>query len=257
MTDIYTTYWIHLPEHTDIFSQGYVGITKKEVGQRFKEHLSNSKRPDQSHKLISKALVKYGEKVCIEAICISDKDYAKDLEKKLRPQNFIGWNMTIGGMTPPELSPEKKKLATEKRSITMEGRYPSGENHPNWKGGIPYKSAPKPWTPEKRKAVAIKVSEKLKDKPLTEGHKEKLSLRKKEFFEEFGPWANSQANKEIWIRAEEIYNKWVSEPCGDRKLSRELGLPRNTSVKNMIVLFASGWVPTEDERFVRFLSNEA
>ena len=32
-----SVYWIHRPEHTDMFTQGYVGITK-DIKRRFKAH---------------------------------------------------------------------------------------------------------------------------------------------------------------------------------------------------------------------------
>jgi hypothetical protein len=31
-------YWIKLKSHTDVFSQGYVGVTKRNIYQRFSEH---------------------------------------------------------------------------------------------------------------------------------------------------------------------------------------------------------------------------
>jgi len=31
-------YWIHLPEHTDIASQGYVGVSNTTASKRFTHH---------------------------------------------------------------------------------------------------------------------------------------------------------------------------------------------------------------------------
>ena len=40
-------YWIHLPEHTDIYSQGYVGVSNNPV-RRLLEHQTDSK--NNNHK---------------------------------------------------------------------------------------------------------------------------------------------------------------------------------------------------------------
>ena len=49
-------YWIRKQEHTDIFNQGYVGVTSKTSQDRFKEHVkvANSKASKKSilHKII-------------------------------------------------------------------------------------------------------------------------------------------------------------------------------------------------------------
>ncbi len=104
-----TVYWISIPEHTDMFSQGYIGITTRDVRVRFSEHKATAK---SGRAILSKAIGKYKDKINIQVILVSSEDYCKDIEKKLRPTERIGWNTVSGGGKPPlfrEHSEESKK----------------------------------------------------------------------------------------------------------------------------------------------------
>lgn len=95
-------YWVHLKEHTDIFSEGYVGFTSKTSLERFKTHLEtvNCKREKQNH--FYSAIRKYGvENIVLTTVCICEDSYGLWLENKLRPAVKIGWNMVEGGGKPP------------------------------------------------------------------------------------------------------------------------------------------------------------
>ena len=49
------------------------------------------------------AAKKYGwENLVKQVVLIADTDYCLDIEKKLRPVDFIGWNATAGGGMPPK-----------------------------------------------------------------------------------------------------------------------------------------------------------
>lgn len=88
-------YWIRLPEHTDIFSQGYVGIANN-FNQRMFAHRSCAKK--SSNEVIYKVIRKYGwENLIKQIVLIGSKDYCAEIEKRLRFQPKIGWNLAIGG----------------------------------------------------------------------------------------------------------------------------------------------------------------
>ena len=88
-------YWIRLPEHTDMLSEGYIGVTKRTAQYRFYEHVHKSK---DSNSYLHNVIRKYGkDKVIVETLVICDIDYAFDVEKKLRPDKCIGWNLAAGG----------------------------------------------------------------------------------------------------------------------------------------------------------------
>lgn len=91
-------YWIHLPEHTDMFSEGYVGITKHTALQRFKGHkkaANHTKRNINSP--IHNAIRKYGDKLVVSTLVVAAWEYVLDLEAKVRPTPKIGWNILSGG----------------------------------------------------------------------------------------------------------------------------------------------------------------
>lgn len=87
-------YWIRLPEHNDITTQGYVGVTKS-FGKRMITHKSKSES-GRTH--FHKAIRCYGwDNLIKEVVIVGNYDYCFYIEKKLRPENDIGWNGKIGG----------------------------------------------------------------------------------------------------------------------------------------------------------------
>ena len=91
-----SVYWIHHPDHTDMFSQGYIGVSK-DVEKRFKQHF------EKKHNLhLVNATHKYGwDNLVKKQILIAEEDYCYDIEGKLRPTANIGWNIAVGGGVPP------------------------------------------------------------------------------------------------------------------------------------------------------------
>lgn len=91
-----TVYWIHHPSHTDMFTQGYIGITARFVRRMF-EHKALT-----TNKYLSNAIKKYGwDNLVKEVILVADKEYCVDVETKLRSSDEIGWNLVKGGGIPP------------------------------------------------------------------------------------------------------------------------------------------------------------
>lgn len=91
-----SVYWIHHPNHTNIMSEGYVGITKRFTRRMF-EHKALT-----TNKYLSNAIKKYGwDNLVKEVILIANKDYCIDIETKLRSNDAIGWNLVKGGGIPP------------------------------------------------------------------------------------------------------------------------------------------------------------
>lgn len=88
-------YWIHLPEHSDVTIDGYVGIATN-FEQRMFAHKSCAKTG--KNQTLYKAIRKHGwDNLTKEIIVISDENYCLEIEKKLRPTQRIGWNIAIGG----------------------------------------------------------------------------------------------------------------------------------------------------------------
>ena len=75
-------YWLHLPEHNDMFTQGYVGVASDFVKRM------------RCHKHRFKSI---WDKIIAQPLVISTKETCFDLEAKLRPSRNIGWNKSCGG----------------------------------------------------------------------------------------------------------------------------------------------------------------
>jgi hypothetical protein len=114
MGNIVNLYWIRHPDHTDIFSQGYVGVSmdaKKRFGQHYK-------RTQNRH--LKFAIQKYGwDNLVKQQILVADEAYCLDIEQKLRPTNAIGWNCAIGGGMPPNSKGKKFGPVSEKTRAKM------------------------------------------------------------------------------------------------------------------------------------------
>lgn len=88
-------YWIRHVSHTDVLSEGYIGVTSRRARQRFNEHMRSSKH---SNYPVHAAIREYGrESLVVETLVICDINYAYELERKLRPEPNTGWNLGEGG----------------------------------------------------------------------------------------------------------------------------------------------------------------
>lgn len=101
-----TVYWLHLPTHSDIYSEGYVGVsTNYEI--RIDDHFQmiNSGKHENAHLL--NAIRRSGNTILKVIVAQGTEDYCYKLESKLRPKREIGWNIAEGGNKPPS---QKNKI---------------------------------------------------------------------------------------------------------------------------------------------------
>ena len=98
-------YWIRKTGHTDIFTQGYVGVTtQKRFKRRLFEHFTSN-----TNQHLTRAVEKYGEDALLKTpVVYGTLEYCLEVEQKLRSDKKIGWNVAIGGGIPP--SPKGKKV---------------------------------------------------------------------------------------------------------------------------------------------------
>lgn len=81
---IYQLYWVHKPTHTDPYSQGYIGVTKRGIDKRFSEHKKTKPLSDD---------------YIVEELCSSsDREYISSLEYDYRPTYNLGMNKNVGGL---------------------------------------------------------------------------------------------------------------------------------------------------------------
>lgn len=124
--NIYSIYWIHYPEHKNIKTDGYIGISKN-PNRRFTEH----KKSKSNFKV--KSAIKKGAELEVLQENLSE-DQAKQLEVYLRPTDNIGWNIAAGGSLPP--SAKGKKFPDRKSADRFGERNPmfgkTGALHPTF-----------------------------------------------------------------------------------------------------------------------------
>jgi len=108
-----SVYWIHRPEHTDMFSQGYIGVSNN-TKLRWRDH---HVRTGNAH--LKRAIAKYSwDNLVKEVIVIADELYCLAVEFKLRSTDKIGWNIVAGGGMPPSTL-GKKFIRTEAHRAQM------------------------------------------------------------------------------------------------------------------------------------------
>lgn len=83
-------------------SDGYIGVSK-DAQKRWKYgHYWSQKNNRHDNPKFSNAIAKHGwENLVKEIIVIGSEEYCYEIEKALRPNEKIGWNLAIGGGKPP------------------------------------------------------------------------------------------------------------------------------------------------------------
>jgi hypothetical protein len=136
MTQKAMIYWIRLPDHKDINSEGYVGVTK-DLEYRLKQHhkeIISGKHPNNH---LMYAANKYGwDNLIKESVIVEEESKCYDIEKQLRPDKAIGWNIAPGGHRGPgwvkgrKHNPEsvkKGRMTAEKNKREREERIKAGQ----------------------------------------------------------------------------------------------------------------------------------
>jgi len=85
-------YWIREKDHTDIYTEGYIGITKKTLKERVREHKKN-----KSNSVVAGKLRKYTDLVWSVVHTVETLEEALALEAEYRPTQLVGWNLQKGG----------------------------------------------------------------------------------------------------------------------------------------------------------------
>ena len=118
-------YWIHQTNHTDPYTEGYVGLSNQpdkrfkahttktaQVGSKYLRELSDSDKALLSHTILAEC---------------SSLEQARELELKYRPLPHIGWNIKRGGGVSPDCtgrvhSEQTKKDIARKNTLTKSTR---------------------------------------------------------------------------------------------------------------------------------------
>ena len=91
-------YWIRKKEHTDIFSQGYVGVTSKTAQDRFKVHIDTANAKKSKKSVVHKAIKAIGaENLICETVIIAEDHQAliDGMKSFLKNENDIQINFNL------------------------------------------------------------------------------------------------------------------------------------------------------------------
>ena len=89
-------YWIHKPSHTDIYADGYIGVTRNSARQRWTEHLALTRNNRKNNRLYD--ILKEEDSLLFDVIAVGEtREYCEHIEHSLRPTPYIGWNTAPGG----------------------------------------------------------------------------------------------------------------------------------------------------------------
>lgn len=227
-------YWIRLPEHTDMFTQGYIGVTTKTAKDRYRWHVRDAIRKDRGNKsIIQNAILKYGDNLIIDTLVICSHEYASDLEYQLRPSPKIGWNLRMGGES------------FEAYSAVFSGRVNSEATKKKMS-----ESRKSLWSNDRQNALSASCSARMKlPRPVgSDGLPSRFWLGSR-----VGPmshyWSKSQVCRDIYDSLENCSTKELTDYLGLEQRDREWFQP-------MLRYFDGGWVPKEDYLWISDYAQE-
>ena len=116
-------YWIKNKEHTDIMTQGYIGITSTEGrGNRIWGHFNKLKHKSHPNPHLQNAY-NLDKNLEVEIVFEGSEEDCIAKEVELRPSKEIGWNMLEGGGNPPNHK-DKHWYTNGERSVLSNKRPP-------------------------------------------------------------------------------------------------------------------------------------
>lgn len=231
-------YWIKHPSHTDMLSQGYIGFSSSgNSSKRWNEHVCDAER--SSKYPVHRAIRKYGKDVLeFKILCIGSAEYCLDIERKLRPERMIGWNICPGGGAP---GLGRKMAESHKLTLAnmMRNRVISDETRRKI-GMASMGRSPSIEAREKMRAAA-------KARGFADEHKRNISLAKKGVPSTNPAWLHPAADKKKWTLAGQYYDLY-NYGFGRIPSGEMLGY-NGDAFKPILMRIKAGWNPWKDETF--------
>jgi hypothetical protein len=111
-------YWIRAQHHSDILSEGYIGVSKNSNKRWMYGHHWAHRKGRHENPRLANAISKHGwDNLIKTVVVISDEGYCYELEAKLRSSEGIGWNLAIGGGKPPTSKPRGENYVSPLKGI--------------------------------------------------------------------------------------------------------------------------------------------
>ena len=227
-------YWIKRPCDTDIFTQGYIGITKN-VKIRFEQHLETANKRLKPHKLYN--ALKSHDDYEVETIICGTREYCLNLESKLRPKRNIGLNHAVGGHL--TISPTFDNDARKKISDGVKRAFATNERYRN------------------------SIKNLNKGRKASENTRVKMRLAKLKT--DSTKWKNNRIkNLSVWINADKYYDCYIKvlNECSNTRFTFSTKLfliYSGLSVgqcSSLIKHFKLGWNPNNDPDWLNTFKNK-
>jgi len=254
-------YWIRKPEHSDMFTEGYIGVSSRSLDERVAEHIKVSGENHDKVYAVHKAIRSIGiENLVYSVVIIADEDYCYDVERKLRPTRNIGWNISEGGSKPPskqgfkhsEESKEKISKIWKGKKRSPESIAKSAESRKGFKHteeSLDKMRAASTGRKYSTESIEKRVS-KIRGREYSEEHRNKISKSRLSK----NPWDIKPANIETWKIADIYYEYWLEEKS-PYKIARMLGLKHKT-LAAMWRWFDRGYIPLENTIWLETFKGE-
>lgn len=247
-------YWIRLKEHTDIFTEGYVGITSKTVGERFRLHIAASKKTDNIKKYyIAKVISEQYDNIVVETICKCSIEYAGFIENKLRPFERIGWNTAKGGNTVSMTKEGRLRVSKALKGVPKSPELIRKMNEARLSAPVSKETREK----ISKSLLGIKRSEETKLK-ISKVHKTRTNYPRTEeaieshvkTFLNKHPLDLPNINFSAWLDADFYYERFL-EGLSVFQAAKIKGISKG-ALRAMWKRFKLGFIPLKDERWVEF-----
>lgn len=226
-------YWIRRDSHSDIFSQGYVGISVKGADKRFIEHKSAAKAG--STLVVHQAMRKYDD-IVVETVLIGSLEYCQEIELKLRPEPKIGWNLASGGgqtLLGFKHSEESKKKISNNNGAR--GRVYSEEEKLR-RSEI---SKQLKHSDETKAHLRTRALERISERGLSQIQDAVKSAARVNMFK--APWQNPNADTTTWLLADQVFQMYC-EQIIPFHIAKKLRID-SSKLTAMLKRFKAGWNP--------------
>lgn len=249
---IYKLYWLRHKNHTNIKTQGYIGITGKSLRERMNQHAISSE--DGVDYPVYNAIRKHKDDIIVDVLAIGDEDYILGLEESLRPDIYIGWNIDVGG-SGTNSKTMKYIWSTYKGDIWRQEKIERHKNNPELVKNL-HKGAQEFRENGGIEILRERTSEQWKDpnkRKFREAANRRAGKSKTEHYKKVGNWLSSKTNHYVWENAKTLYDVFMEDPNVSRgKFAKKTGYTQNEIDCIHRKYFKKGWNPYEDEKWLEF-----
>ncbi len=249
-------YWIHKPEHTDVKTEGYVGITSRSLTNRMQQHLKYAHAG--ANIPLSNAIRKYNNLI-VEVLVIGTEEYVLGLENKLRPTLNIGWNIREGGSETVSEMMKQKWSNPEYREREIASRIKRIQENPHHIKPLSDAARRYAQSEEGREKTRQTLAKEWSDperRAVREAANKRAGKAKTDNYKKVGSWLSSLTKHHIWEKADELYDIFMEDTSVSRgKFADKTGFTQNEIDCMHRKYFKKGWNPREDERWIDFYKN--